>query len=253
MNYIWTHNYSIFINEESRGKVSNNIIRESFVGNESNHIVNALSASIRVQDDSSVTIIDNQIVNSKQNGICIYEAGRVEIKQTEIDIVELYGILICRAKSILIRSNTIKNCRQSSIMMFSYSNATVEYNTIFNIGKYAFCIICQSFMEAKENVIDNVKCFVKLNYKGGGDFINNHVSNCNNQLDAETSSFYFLSVNGNFPNATNNKSRFGDSIHIDEFKSEIESEKNQMCLKCKKNKRDCILFNLQRMHTRCSR
>ena len=53
-------------------------------------------------------------------------------------------------------------------------------------------------MEAKENVIDNVKCFVKLNYKGGGDFINNHVSNCNNQLDAETSSFYFLSGNGNF-------------------------------------------------------
>lgn len=112
----------------------NNIIRESFVGTENNHIANTFSA-IRVQDDSSVTIIDNQIVNSKQNGICIYEAGRVEIKQTEIDIVELYGILICRAKSILIHSNTIKNCRQSSIMMFNYSNATVEYNTIFSIGK----------------------------------------------------------------------------------------------------------------------
>ncbi|KAK8848043.1 hypothetical protein M9Y10_019098 [Tritrichomonas musculus] len=117
----------------------NNIIRESFVGTENNHIANTFSA-IRVQDDSSVTIIDNQIVNSKQNKICIYETGRVEIKQTEIDGVELHGILICRAKSILIHSTIIKNCKQSSIMMLNYSIATVEYNAIFNIGKYAFYI-----------------------------------------------------------------------------------------------------------------
>lgn len=30
-----------------------------------------------------------------------------------------------------------------------------------------------------------------------------------------------------------------------ECKRKIESEKNQMCIKCKKNKRDCILFNCE--------
>lgn len=83
---------------------------------------------------------------------------------------------------------------------------------------------------------------MKLSYKGGGDFINNHIKNCPKQFEGKTSSFYFFSGNGTFNGQTNSKLKIlNDSIHLDEILNKDDSE-NDLCLKCQRNKRDCFAF-----------
>lgn len=125
---------------------------------------------------------------------------------------------------------------------FHFSKVTVKNNFFSNINENAFHVFCKSSMIAENNEINLVNnALVKLTYKGGGDFINNHVSNCSKQLEGRTTSFYFFSGNGDFIGQTNDKSRINESIHLDDLLNEDDSD-NKLCLKCKKNKRDCFTF-----------
>ncbi|KAK8872240.1 hypothetical protein M9Y10_008006 [Tritrichomonas musculus] len=248
-----TRQTTLFITNDSQGTITDNTISDT-KGNginaynsdilvKNNVIENTFYPCICIAEYSSATITGNKLMNSKRHGICVRGAHHAEIERNEIENVEYCAISISDADLCLIHDNKMKNCKMSSIEVFNFSKTIVKNNVISDICKNAFHAYLKGSIMAENNEINNVnEAFVKLSYKGCGDFINNRVLNCSKQLEGRTTSFYFFSGNGNFEGVTNDKSRINDEVHLDEILNVDESE-NKLCLRCNKNKRDCFSFN----------
>lgn len=68
----------------------------------------------------------------------------------------------------------------------------------------------------------------KLFFKGGGDFIDNKISNCSNQCQCDTTKFYFFKGNGDFPAVSNDESKIDESVIYEK----LQTEENLLCMKC---------------------
>lgn len=92
---------------------------------------------------------------------------------------------------------------KSGIEAYNGSKIKVENNIINNCKEFA-----SGFINATKNEVNFInEAMVKLFFKGGGEFIENKISNCPKHNFCETTSFYFLSNNGNFPSVTNDAKR----------------------------------------------
>ena len=184
------------------------------------------------------SIKGNKISHLKSNGIAARFAQHVEIEDTDLDDAENHGISTSNTNSVIIRKNRISNCQISAVDAFNGTNVTVENNIIKNPGKYAFLASVCATICAKNNEIDSVsESMAKLFFKGGGDFIDNKISNCSCQFQCDTTNLYIFKGNGNFPAVSNDKSRIDESVVLDD----LLPEENSLCMKCKKNKRCCYL------------
>lgn len=190
---------------------------------------------------SNAKLYKNKISQIVYSGICVRGARDVKILNSDISNVQECGISISDTKKCVVKNNNISNCKISSVEVYNKSKAYIENNNIKNIGECAFLVFTSAYMKAENNTIKDVgNAMVKLIYKGGGDFINNRIENCPNQMNGKTSSLYLLSGNGNFNNITNDSTRLTDSIIFEEPYVENDST---LCLKCHKKPRDCYLLD----------
>lgn len=204
-----------------------------------NTIENAIYPAILLFK-STATLQNNKIKKIIKHGICIRNDSNATLEGNEINDCDMCGISISDTNSCFIQNNTINNCKHSAIEVFNNSKVVAKNNTIADIDKSAFSLFFGSSIDAEENKISNVKeAMTKLAFKSGGNFINNIVNNCKIQLEGETSSLFFFSGNSDFENLTNDKSKTSEKIRFDD---RAFDEKNVLCLKCHKNKRDTFLF-----------
>lgn len=216
------------------------LISSSDVKVTENSIKNAGYPSIAVLGRSIATVTDNKIEGINLNGVCVRNAKDVTIENCEIKDVKEIGISVSDTENCIIKNNTIKNCKVAAIESYNNSKVFVNDNTMVNIGQFAFLVYTYGYMKAENNQISDVQnAMVNLLYKGSGDFVNNRFSNCQNQFESQTSSAFFFSGNGNFPAVTNDVKRANESVTlVDSF-----NDSNLLCLKCKKNKRDCYILD----------
>lgn len=239
---------AIFIEKNSLGTLAGNSISncggnginvyESNVLIKENSIENTLFPAFSMAQKTTGTLLNNKVIKMKRHGICVRDASHVDIEGTEINDCEMCGISISDTNFCGIQKNSINNCKRSAIEIFNNSKVVAKKNVITNIEGNAFSLFIGSSADAEENEILNInEAMVKFLFKSGGNFINNHVSNCKKQFEGETSSFYFFSGNSSFENLTNDRSRICESVRFDDH---VFDEKNIFCLKCHKNKRDAI-------------
>mgnify|MGYP002476144676 CR=1 FL=1 len=74
-------------------------------------------------------------------------------------------------KSCLIQNSRISNCGLSAVEAYNNSKVTIKNSTISKSGINAFRAIFGGTINAEKNTIR----------KGGGEFINNRISNCQRQ------------------------------------------------------------------------
>lgn len=182
----------------------------------------------------------NKISNIDSNAISIRHANHVEIEGCEIDNARFSGISSSDTNLVFIHNNKISDCMIAGIEAYNESKIKAENNIINNCNNFAFIAFASGFINATKNEINSInEAMVRLFFKGGGDFIENKISNCPKQYFCETTSFFFLAKNGNFPSVTNDVKRCDDSVILDDS---VISE-NPLCIKCHKNKRDVYMLN----------
>lgn len=243
---------AIQISNESTGIIKNNSIYDvegngiysnnSILQIKDNEIFDLVYPAIAIATKSKASLIGNKVYNVKYSGICIRNAKEVTIENSQIKNINETGISISDTDKCVIKNNQITNCDINSIEAYNRSNVFIDNNIISHIGKHAFNVFASGYMKAENNKINDVKDgMVKMSYKGGGDFINNRITNCLKQKDCQTSSFYFLAKNGDFKNVTNDPSRLSNDNLI--TLEDSYAEKDDLCIKCKKKKRNCYLLH----------
>lgn len=238
---------SIFFTDDSCGIINNNKISKTggngiFCGNgcdvfiSNNDFSENEFPAIYIGQKSSASIQSNKITKSSLNGIAIRFAHHAEVEKNELNEIELNGISSSDCNSCFIHDNKITNCKRAAVDVFNNTNVKVENNIIKNV-EFAFIVSLNSSIVAKNNEIENVKeAMACLFLKGGGEFVDNKVSNCLKQNKCETTSSYLFSNNGNFPSVTNDFSKKKELFILDD----LLHEESQLCLRCKKNKRECF-------------
>lgn len=237
---------AIFIEKNSIGTITGNSISdcngngitiyESDVLVKENNVENTDFPAFSIAGKTTATLLNNKIAKMKRHGICVRNASHANLEGTEINDCQFCGISISNTNFCSIQNNSINNCKLSAIEIFNNSKVIAKKNVITNIHGNAFSLFIGSSIDAEENQISNIEAaMAKLAFKSGGNFINNQVSNCRQQFEGETSSFYYFSGNSDFENLTNDRSRIGEFVHLDD---RVFDEKTILCLKCHKNKRD---------------
>ena len=211
-------------------------INESDLLITNNTLSNTQYPAVFIGTKSSASIQSNKISKMERNGLAIRFAQHAEIEGNEIDDVKQNGISISHTNFCSIHDNRISNCSLSTVHAYNGSSVKFEKNIIKNAGKHAFIAFACGTIQANNNEIDNVQeSMAKLLFKGGGDFIDNKISNCQNQNDCQTTNSYFFKGNGNFPAISNDPERIDDSVTLDNS----ITEENRLCMKCNKNERVC--------------
>lgn len=242
---------AIQISDDSTGVIKDNTIYDvegngiysnnSDLQIKNNDIFDLIYPAIAITYKSKASLVGNKIYNIKHSGICIRNAKEVTIEDSEIKDICESGISVSDTKVCTIQNNKITNCNLTSIEAYNKSNVYIKNNIISHMKNHAFIVYTSGYMKVEDNQIDDIKGeMVKMTYKGGGDFINNIISNCSKQNICQTSSPYLLSGNGDFKNITNDPSRLSSDnlIHLED----PYIENDHLCLKCHKKKRDCYLL-----------
>lgn len=205
-----------------------------------NVVKNAKYPSIAILSKSKSIVSENKVEGIELNGVCVRDAKDVTIENCEIKDVNEIGISVSDTENCIIKKNVISNCKISAVESYNKSRVYINENIISNIGQSAFLVYTYGYMKVEKNQIkDVVNSIVSLLYKGGGDFIHNTFVNCKNLFESQTSSPFFFLDNGEFQNVTNVKEKVTDSVvFVDSF-----NDQNLLCLKCKKNIRDCYILD----------
>lgn len=196
--------------------------------------------AIAILMKSKAKIYENKIAKINSCGIRCIETKKVEIENNFLNNIDECGITISDTEKCIINKNIISECKIAAIEVCNKSNAKVFDNQISNIEEYAFLVYTSAYINAENNDILNIgKSMTNLIYKGGGQFINNRITNSVNQMKGQTSFQYFYKGNGDFPNVTNDETKIDDTII---FEEKI-IENNALCINCKENSRNSCLLN----------
>ncbi|KAK8876239.1 hypothetical protein M9Y10_006433 [Tritrichomonas musculus] len=214
---------------------------ESKVTIKNNELFDLLYPAIAIISNSTSIISGNIVNNIKYSGIVARGAKDVKIEGSKIKDVKESGISISDTLKAVILNNEIDNCEVAAIEGYNSSVLSIYDNNISNIRKYAFLVFTSGIMEAKNNKIDHIgDKMVKLAYKGGGEFYDNQVENCEEQCDCQTTSNYFFKGNGQFKGVTNDPTRVQRNI-VELGKPFVDT--SLRCLKCNEKQRDHYLLD----------
>lgn len=209
-----------------------------------NKINNQSYPAIAVTNNSIVRIHDNEIEKIEYNGIALRNAKFVKIYNNKVNSIGECGISIKNTEKTIVENNVITDCL-TAVESYNHSNSFVRNNKISNMRENAFLCYACGYIKAEKNEIENIgQSMTKLVFKGHGDFINNQIKNCKNQCENLTSNSYYYKGNGNFPGLTNNREKIHENIVFDKVE---QTNKSVLCLKCKKNKRNCYLLECGHM------
>lgn len=241
----------ISIRSEAQGIIKSNNVSEaggngayiefSYVDLFDNIFSNTRYPGVVIMNQSTATLKGNRIEKIKACGIAGRNAKSITIMNNEIDEISECGISLSSTEICHIENNQISNCAISSVESYNNSNTVIQNNTISNMGKYAFLSYTSGQIKAENNQIDQIgDSMVKLSHKGSGEFIDNAITNCQNQLENNTTSSYYFAKNGQFEAVTN----VVEKAEQNSVKYEKTSDKDDLilCLKCNKNERDCYLM-----------
>lgn len=184
------------------------------------------------------SIQNNKFYKSLKNAIAVRDAHHVEIENSQIEDVGEVAISVSDTNFCLVHDNEISNCSIAAIESYNGSNVIVKSNKIMRIEKNVFIAFTGGQIKAEKNEIKDVKeSMVKLAENGGGEFVDNQISNCSKQAEIDqNASLFFLCGNGNFTNETNDESRVNESVML----KKMDKSDNSLCMNCHKNKRDCF-------------
>lgn len=195
---------------------------------------------IAVLMKSKATLTNNKVSSITYSGICVRGAIDVKICDTHVNDVKECGISISDTEKCVVENCTIENCNIAACEAYNGSKVVFKNNKVSNTKESALLVYTSASMIAENNDISKIgNSMVKLLYKGGGEFVDNKVTNCPSQLDTHTTNQYFFARNGNFRGITNVSSKVSDQIDLDKPFVDI----NTMCIKCKERPRDCFLFD----------
>lgn len=242
---------AISAGDESKGSIVNNeitqaegngiFIKKSEATIKENTISDTTFPAIAIILKSKASLFRNKVFKIEYNGIAVRGASDVTIDDNEIENVKESGISISDTEKCIVRKNSIKNCSIAAVEAYNKSQVNVSENDIKDMEKYAFLVYTSGYMKSENNSIENVmNSFVKLAFKGSGDFLNNMVKLCSNQCEIQTSSPFFFTKNGEFQGITNQKDKISDDVDFDELRVD---DRKIMCLKCKDKKCDCYVLD----------
>lgn len=242
---------AISILDESVGKASRNIITDIggngiYIGGNSdvkackNVITNSQYPGIAVLMKSEASLIKNKITKVTYSGICCRGAKHVKIIKSELNDIQECGVSVSDTKKCVIKHCTFTNCNVASVESYNNSKVYVIENEISDMKNYGFTVYTSGYLKAKNNNISKIgKAMVNLQYRGGGVFVDNQLTECDQQRDGQTSAIFLFSGNGNFDSFTNDKEKETDSVKFIEEKFDF----NSTCIKCHKNPRNCFLLD----------
>ena len=216
----------IYISEASNVELTNNIVS------------NCKFPSFAILLNCDVTATGNTIKDMEKSAVCIRSAATLTFKDNMIQGAGECGLSISDSKNILIMNNKIMDTAIAGIESYNSSSVDFTDNELTNCGQYCFLVYSGAYINAVNNKITNCKkALCQLRFKGKARVVSNKTDRVIPQYDGTTTGDYFFCDNGQ-PPITNMKD---EAERLGITQDPIIEENGEMCIKCKKEKRNCFL------------
>jgi nitrous oxidase accessory protein NosD len=209
---------ALFISDETDLEIVKNVISKTAY------------PALAIVKKSKAVLTENTISGSDRSGICVRGAASVVFSGNRITGCVECGVSVSDTPTVVFRQNVIENCQVGGVEVYNESRAEAVENSFANTGKFAFLVFTGAVVVAMHNTVRGVsEALIKFSAFGGGDFIDNIVSECPALLLGCRNAPFFMSGNGEFENETNVPDRATEAVV---YREPIPDPQSGLCLKC---------------------